>query len=156
MRDALTFELPDLAATKTFAARLAEVLRGGDVITLHGDLGIGKSELARALIQTRAGEALEVPSPTFTIIQDYELRGLTIRHIDLYRIDDPDELFELGLEDGVPRNEAWLVEWPERAGGRLAGARLDITLGDGPLPESRVASLIADQTWIPRLNGLAP
>ncbi len=90
---------------------------GGDLIALHGDLGIGKSELARALIQARAGTALEVPSPTFTIVQDYELEGLTIRHIDLYRIGDPDELFELGLEDGVPTHEAWLVEWPERAAG---------------------------------------
>ncbi len=154
VREVLTLELSDLAATHLLAARLAATLKGGDLIALHGDLGIGKSELVRALIQARAGLVLEVPSPTFTIVQDYELEDLTIRHIDLYRINDPDELFELGLDDGPGAGEAWLVEWPDRAAGRLAGSRLDIVLEDGASPEARVAHLTGDRSWTSRLGTL--
>ncbi|MGI9436975.1 MAG: tRNA (adenosine(37)-N6)-threonylcarbamoyltransferase complex ATPase subunit type 1 TsaE [Geminicoccaceae bacterium] len=154
---ALTLELPDLAATHGLAARLAAVIRGGDLITLRGELGIGKSELARALIRAYAGSMLEVPSPTFTIVQDYALEGqLTIRHVDLYRIEDPDELFELGLEEQPSDAEAWLVEWPERAGGRLAPASLEITLEDGATAESRTAHLSHIPALTSRLGNLAP
>lgn len=149
-----TLDLPNLAATKEFAAGLAKFLRAGDLIALQGPLGVGKSELARALIQARAGSAVEVPSPTFTIIQDYEAVGLTIRHIDLYRIGDPDELFELGLEETPGDDEAWLVEWPERADGRLAGTRLNIVLEDGTGTDTRVAHLTYDQRWTSRMNEL--
>ncbi|MEM7041584.1 MAG: tRNA (adenosine(37)-N6)-threonylcarbamoyltransferase complex ATPase subunit type 1 TsaE [Pseudomonadota bacterium] len=151
----LTIELPDLAATQALAARLAVVLQGGDVVALRGDLGVGKSELARALIRARAGSALEVPSPTFTIIQDYPLEGLTIRHIDLYRIADPDELFELGLEEAPGRHEAWLVEWPERAAGRFSGTCLSLALEEGARPDVRVAHIEGDQAWISRLPAIA-
>ena len=154
MHEGLTVDLPSLAATQKLAQSLAGLIRGGDLIALQGPLGIGKSELARALIQARAGLVLEVPSPTFTIVQDYEFKGLTIRHIDLYRIADPEELFELGLEDAPSADEAWLVEWPERAAGRLAGARLDIVLGDGPSADARVAYLTGDQTWTSRMSEL--
>lgn len=152
----VTLELPDLAATHVLAARLAGLLRGGDVVALRGDLGAGKSELARATIQARAGSALEVPSPTFTIMQDYALEGLTIRHIDLYRIGDLDELLELGLEDAPDEHEAWLVEWPERAGGRLTGTMLKIALEEGASPEARTARLTGDAGWTSRLPALAP
>ena len=152
----LVLELPDLAATHALAARLAAVLQGGDVVALRGDLGAGKSELARALIRARAGSALEVPSPTFTIMQDYPLEGLTIRHIDLYRIADPDELFELGLEEAPAEDEAWLVEWPERAAGRLAGTCLCLALEEGDSPEARVARIEGDAGWTSRLPALAP
>jgi tRNA threonylcarbamoyl adenosine modification protein YjeE len=81
--------LQDLAATRALGSRLAAVLRGGDVVALSGPLGSGKSELARALIRARAGAAIEVPSPSFTLLQDYELGALTVRHIDLYRLQQP-------------------------------------------------------------------
>ena len=155
MLDTLTLELPDLAATQSLAARLADLLKGGDLIALQGPLGIGKSELARALIQARAGSAIEVPSPSFTIVQDYQLEGLTIRHVDLYRINDPEELFELGLADAPGADEAWLVEWPERAAGRLAGARLDIVLDDGVSAGARLAHLAGDPSWTSRLGTLS-
>jgi len=151
----LVLELSNLAATRRFAARLAEALRGGDLVGLRGDLGAGKSELARALIRARAGLALEVPSPTFTIIQDYPLEGLTIRHIDLYRIGDPDELFELGLDEAPSADEAWLVEWPERAAGRLQGAMLEIVLEETADPDARTARINADDTWTSRLPAIA-
>lgn len=156
MGGVLVLELRDLAASHGLAARLAAALRGGDVIALRGDLGAGKSELARALIRARAGLALEVPSPTFTIIQDYPLDGLTIRHIDLYRIDDPDELLELGLEEAPGEGEAWLVEWPERAAGRLRGSILEVALEEGESPDSRTARIEGSPAWISRLKTLAP
>ena len=156
MSGALVLELRDLAATHGLAARLAGVLRGGDIVALRGDLGAGKSELARAVIHARAGSAIEVPSPTFTIMQDYPLEGLTIRHIDLYRIGDPDELFELGLEEAPRADEAWLVEWPERAGGRLAGTCLSLALQEGDSPDARIARIEGDEAWTSRLPALAP
>ena len=155
MGDALVLELRDLAATHRLAARLAGLLRGGDLVALQGELGVGKSELARAIIRVRAGSALEVPSPTFTIMQDYPLEGLTIRHIDLYRIADPDELLDLGLEEAPAEDEAWLVEWPERAEGRLAGATLEIALEEGSTSEARTAHLSSDAGWTSRLTAIA-
>jgi tRNA threonylcarbamoyl adenosine modification protein YjeE len=135
---------------------LAGALCGGDVVALRGDLGAGKTEFARALIRARAGAEIEVPSPTFTIMQDYPLDGLTIRHIDLYRIADPDELFELGLEEAPGEDEAWLVEWPERAAGRLSGSLLEIALEEGDGLEARIARLTGDCAWTSRLNALVP
>lgn len=156
MDEVLSFDLLSLAATHVFAARLASVLRGGDVVGLRGDLGAGKSELARAIIRARAGAEIEVPSPTFTIVQDYPMEGLTIRHIDLYRINDPEELFELGLEEAPEKDQAWLVEWPERAARRLAGSILDIALIEAKNPNARTAHIKGDHTWTPRLPALAP
>jgi tRNA threonylcarbamoyl adenosine modification protein YjeE len=154
--EVLTIDLPDLAATQALAARLADVLQGGDVVALQGDLGAGKTEFARALIRARAGAEIDVPSPTFTIMQDYPLDGLTIRHIDLYRLADPDELFELGLEEAPGEDEAWLVEWPERAGGRLAGTCLHLALTEGANPDTRIARIEGDVAWTSRLPALAP
>ena len=125
------------------------------MIALCGPLGVGKSEFCRAVIRARAGCDIDVPSPSFTLLQDYDLEGLTIRHVDLYRIREPDELVELGLEGAPAEDQAWLVEWAENAGGRLAGARLDIALQDGPTADVRIAHLKADATWKPRLTALA-
>jgi tRNA threonylcarbamoyl adenosine modification protein YjeE len=129
------------------------VLRGGDVVALKGPLGSGKSELARALIRARAGAAIEVPSPSFTLVQDYELGALTIRHIDLYRLDRPEELDELGLV-APGADEAWLIEWPERAQALLPEDRLDIELAQGPAPDARLARLSAGPGWAGRLAAL--
>ncbi len=122
--------LADVAATARAGARLADVLRAGDVVTLTGGLGAGKTSLARGVLAA-LGLAEEAPSPTFAIVQPYdppEVR-LPVLHIDLYRIDDPAEIDELGLEEA--RHEAaLLVEWPERAGvGRWPDAlALDIAM----------------------------
>ena len=92
------------------------------MVALRGPLGGGKSELARALIRARAGAAIEVPSPSFTLVQDYALGGLMIRHIDLYRLERAGRARELGLAARNP-DEAWLIEWPERAGDVAAADR---------------------------------
>jgi tRNA threonylcarbamoyl adenosine modification protein YjeE len=146
-------ELPDLAATHALARRLARVLQGGDVVALSGPLGAGKSELARALIRTLAGAEIEVPSPTFTLVQDYPFAHLAVRHVDLYRIGDPSELIELGL-DAPGDGEAWLVEWPERAERALPDDRLEIRLAFADAPEARRASLLAGPGWRDRLTRL--
>jgi N-acetylmuramate 1-kinase len=150
---AAELELESLAATHALARRLAAALRGGDVVALSGPLGSGKSELARALIRTLAGAAIEVPSPTFTLVQDYPFAQLTVRHVDLYRIADTGELIELGL-DAPGEGEAWLVEWPERAERALPDDRLEIRLAFAQAPEARRASLLPGPGWRDRLAGL--
>ncbi|CAM5532018.1 tRNA threonylcarbamoyl adenosine modification protein YjeE [Aquamicrobium terrae] len=106
--------LPDEAATARLGEDLAMALRPGDVLALSGDLGAGKSTLARALIRALADDAaLEVPSPTFTLVQSYEGR-LPVHHFDLYRLSSPHELDELGFDEMLADGAA-LVEWPERA-----------------------------------------
>jgi len=102
-------------------------LRLGDVLLLKGALGAGKSTLARAVIRTLADDAgLEVPSPTFTLVQAYDTR-VPIRHFDLYRLSSPDELEELGLEEAL-QDAATLVEWPERAEGRFPAGAMTVEL----------------------------
>ncbi|MEM9572460.1 MAG: tRNA (adenosine(37)-N6)-threonylcarbamoyltransferase complex ATPase subunit type 1 TsaE [Pseudomonadota bacterium] len=122
----LDFELPDLAATTALAQRLAPHLRAGDVMALRGGLGAGKTTFARALISALRGEETEVPSPTYTLVQTYEGPAFPVFHFDLYRLDDPNEVFELGWDEtqiGVS-----LIEWPERAGSHLPRWRLDLSL----------------------------
>ena len=105
--------LPDDAATIALGQRLAAVLRPGDIVRLEGDLGAGKTALARAILRALLGDAeLEVPSPTFALVQPYDTRFGPVLHADLYRISDPRETDELGLLD---RPEAIvLLEWSER------------------------------------------
>lgn len=125
------------------------MLCAGDVIALNGPLGAGKSELARALIRARAKAEIEVPSPTFTLVQDYPAGDLTLRHIDLYRLGDPGELREIGLE-APESDEIWLVEWA----GEDFPADLRITLQQGPTPDARRASFAAGPGWRERLDTL--
>jgi tRNA threonylcarbamoyladenosine biosynthesis protein TsaE len=149
----LTLLLPDWQATRDFGRRLAGLIRAGDVIALRGVLGSGKTELARALLRARAGTAIEVPSPSYTLVQDYRFPDLVIRHIDLYRIQHPAELLELGLES-PGAGEAWLVEWPERADAVLPADRLDLELRQGYAPDARIAHLVAGPSWLERVAEL--
>lgn len=145
--------LPDQQATRALGRRLAGLIRPEDVIALRGVLGSGKTELARALIRARAGADIEVPSPSYTLVQDYRFPDLLICHIDLYRIRDPAELLELGL-DAPAAGEAWLIEWPERADAVLPADRLDLELRPGDMPDARIADLNAGPSWIERLDVL--
>jgi tRNA threonylcarbamoyladenosine biosynthesis protein TsaE len=111
---AVILDLPDLAAMDAFGARIAAQLHPGDVVALSGPLGSGKTTLARAVIAALGHEG-EVPSPTFTILEAYDLDPPLV-HADFYRLESPREAEELGLDDY--REEAVLIaEWPERAGG---------------------------------------
>jgi tRNA threonylcarbamoyl adenosine modification protein YjeE len=150
-------DLPDLEATSAFAARLAPQLRRGDVLLLEGELGAGKTELARALIRARAGASVEVPSPSFTLVQLYELPGLMLGHADLYRLRAADEVHELGLEEVWSRG-CLVVEWPERASGLWPEERLRLTL-QGPFPgqpQRRLLTLDPTPGWRARLAALCP
>jgi tRNA threonylcarbamoyl adenosine modification protein YjeE len=119
-------------ATAYLMADLALLTGPGDVITLSGDLGAGKTAAARAMIRYLAGdEALEVPSPTFTLVQGYDLAPFPLLHADLYRIDDAGELEEIGLSP-LPEGTVALIEWPERAPGALPPDRIDIALSHRP------------------------
>jgi tRNA threonylcarbamoyl adenosine modification protein YjeE len=119
-------------ATRRFMTDIAAALEPGDLVTLSGDLGAGKTTLARALIRYLAGdETIEVPSPTFTFIQTYELPRFTLVHADLYRLSGAAELDELGFDD-LPEGAVVLMEWPDRAAGFLPPDRLDITLTMNP------------------------
>ena len=125
-------ELASDGDTRALGARLALLLRRGDVIALHGDLGAGKTTLARGLIQSLLGHEEEVPSPTYTLVQMYEGPDFPVWHFDLYRLENADDVHELGWDetkDGVA-----LIEWPDRAGAHLPANRLDVFLeisGDG-------------------------
>src|ERR1700733_7342598 len=124
--------LPNETATASLMADLALLIGPGDVITLSGDLGAGKTAAARAMIRYLAGDdAVEVPSPTFTLAQTYDLPPFPLLHADLYRVNDPLELEEIGLSP-LPEGTAALIEWPERAGGMLAADRIDIALSHRP------------------------
>lgn len=105
--------LSDEEATVALGARLAKALRAGDVVTLSGPLGVGKTAMARAIISA-LGYSGDVPSPSFAIVQPYEELSPPVWHVDLYRIEGPDELAELGLD--LLSDTVLLVEWPERAG----------------------------------------
>jgi tRNA threonylcarbamoyl adenosine modification protein YjeE len=118
----------DEAATCRLAEDLAMVLAPGDCLCLVGDLGAGKSTLARALLRALADDdALEVPSPTFTLVQGYALRRFPVAHLDLYRLEDPQEADELGLDDMLETGAA-LVEWPERAPDHIPASRLVVRI----------------------------
>jgi len=106
-----TVTLNDEAATAALGARIAGGLKRGDVVLLKGELGAGKTALARAILR-KLGVDTYVPSPTFTLVQAYETPKLTVSHFDFYRILKPTELFELGLDDALEEGAA-LVEWPE-------------------------------------------
>lgn len=148
-------ELEGEAATAAVAARLAPLLRPGDVVLLEGDLGAGKSTFARALIRTLAGAEIEVPSPSFTLVQRYALPGLAVTHVDLYRLREPAEVGELGLEEAWAEG-ALLVEWPERAAGLWPADRLVLRL-EGPFadaPARRLLTVEAHGGWAARVGPL--
>jgi tRNA threonylcarbamoyladenosine biosynthesis protein TsaE len=117
--------LEDEQATLNLGRGLAAVLRAGDVVTLTGPLGVGKTALARGILGA-LGHHGEVPSPSFAIVQPYEDLDPPVWHVDLFRVEDRSELDELGLE--VPADGVLLVEWPERAGTSAWPEALGLTL----------------------------
>lgn len=135
-----TLFLADDDATTAFGGRLALLLRPGDLVLLQGDLGAGKTALARAMIRVLVGDAaLDVPSPSFALVQPYDAAPAPILHADLYRLAAAREIDELGLFD---RPEAIvLVEWPERAPGLLAKADVIVKLTIPPDGVGRAATL---------------
>lgn len=141
----------DLAGLDILASRIALLLKQGDVLTLSGPLGAGKTTLARALVTHLDGES-EVPSPTFALMQRYEMPRLTLSHCDFYRLQEG-ELEELGLEDALAEG-ALLIEWPERGTAWLPADRLEIAIEETNAPETRNLVLTGHGAWAPRLSRL--
>jgi tRNA threonylcarbamoyladenosine biosynthesis protein TsaE len=142
--------LGDEEATVRLGAGLAAVARGGDVITLSGPLGVGKTALARGFIAA-LGHQGDVPSPSFAIVQPYEELAPPVWHVDLYRIEHHSELGELGLDSAA--DAVLLVEWPERAGDRAwpdaLALSLDFAPGDARILTAEVPPSWEDR-WPPR------
>jgi len=151
MSETLRLDLPDEAATAALAARVAARARPGDAVLLEGPLGAGKSSFARAFLRAASGDAaLEVPSPTFTLVQEYALPGAAAFHFDLWRLEGPRGLIELGWEEA--REGIVLVEWPDRLGALRPADALDLAFALGATEGARLATLSG---WPDRLAGLA-
>jgi tRNA threonylcarbamoyladenosine biosynthesis protein TsaE len=150
----LSIDLPDAAATARLAENLAGRARPGDVIGLQGPLGSGKTSFARGFIRARGG-AEEVPSPTFTLVEIYTPpSGPPIWHFDLYRLDRPEDAYELGIEEAFAEGIS-LIEWPERLGALIPEEHLALELAPGPVESARRAWLRPSPGWAARLEGLA-
>jgi len=152
-RSSRALALPDLAATAHLAAALAPKIEKGDVLALAGPLGVGKTSFARAFIAALGGEE-EVPSPTFTLVQLYELGAVTLYHFDLYRLERPEDAYELGIEEAFALGVS-LIEWPERLGPLLPAERLELAFAFDPVAPSRTVRLTGFGRGADLLAGLA-
>lgn len=147
--DGVTLHLADEEATRRLGEDIAAMLSRGDVVALSGDLGAGKTALARAVIRALAADpSLDVPSPTFTLVQTYPGR-MPVRHFDLYRLSSPDELEELGLSEAMDEGAA-LIEWPERAADALPADIAVVRLGEEG--EGRAARISGPPGFMERLR----
>ncbi|RPF72867.1 tRNA (adenosine(37)-N6)-threonylcarbamoyltransferase complex ATPase subunit type 1 TsaE [Aurantiacibacter spongiae] len=144
----MTLDLPDLAAMQAFGARIAGRLEAGDVVALSGGLGAGKTTLARAILHALGHEG-EVPSPTFTIVEIYENLRLPVVHADFYRLADPREVGQIGLDD-YRDGAALLAEWPDHAGG-FAHECTCLSVELETAEEGRRAIVEGGQAWLGRM-----
>jgi tRNA threonylcarbamoyl adenosine modification protein YjeE len=156
-RSSFSVVLPDEDATRKLMIDIAGALQPGDTVTLSGDLGAGKTTFVRSLIRYLVGnETIEVPSPTFTLMQTYDLPQFPLVHADLYRLSGAAEMSELGFDD-LPEDAVIMIEWPDRAGGSLPPDRLDIafTLAPKLKLEFRHARATGYGSFAPRVERIA-
>ncbi len=144
----------NISETLKFAQALAKLVKPGDVLLFEGDLGTGKSTLIREMIQTLMNDKVDVPSPTFTLVQTYDSPRAQLWHFDLYRLEHPDEVLELDIEDAFHQGISF-VEWPDRLGYLKPEDTLLIELAHGKQPDERTITLTPSTTWSSRLEGLA-
>lgn len=143
-------------ATAAFAAVLSSALSAGDLVALVGDLGCGKSVIARTIIRTLLGDAdLDVPSPTFTLVQEYEGPDFAIWHADLYRLEDSEDVYELGFEEALDET-LLLVEWPDRLPEEFHENCLILSLKQTDDQGGRMLSIQGHDGWRDRLLPMMP
>ena len=142
----------DVTQLTELAALVARQAIVGDIIALHGDLGTGKTTFVRAALRG-LGWTAEVPSPTFTLAQVYDIKGLRLWHFDLYRLDQPQQAVELGIEEAFADGVSF-VEWPDRLADLLPPTRLDVVLSFVETPELRHITVRGDSAWAKRLADL--
>lgn len=153
----LKLYLQNLEASRALAGQLASILKTGDIITFEGTLGVGKTEFCRAMIHA-TGYHEDVPSPTFSLLQTYEpslddVLTPAIWHLDLYRLEKSEDVFELGIEDGFD-TAITLIEWPEKMAPYLPETHLKITLSMAEEEGARHIKLSGNQYWALRLKDL--
>ncbi len=151
------FIVDDLSKSQILASRLATLLKTGDILTFEGNLGAGKTEFCRAIIHA-VGYLEDVPSPTFNLVQVYEPDIVdadkpAIWHMDLYRLEKPEEIFELGIEEGFD-TAITLIEWPDRMGRYLPQGSLEIKMVMGDAEGARKITFSGSEYWKKRLEGL--
>ncbi len=154
MTATVTLDLACKDATSRLGAALAARAKPGDVLALFGTLGTGKTTLARAFIRALTTADEEVPSPTFTLVQTYDTALGLVWHFDLYRLERPEDAFELGIEDALADGIV-LIEWPERLGSWLPRRRLDVSLGNVANTPGRQVILTSWFQWDDRIGDLA-
>jgi len=147
----LDFQLLSEDATTAFAQQIGAVLQRGDTILLSGPVGAGKSFFSRALIRARTGTKEDIPSPTFTLVQTYPHTHGDIWHCDLYRLTDPDEVIELGLDDAFD-TAICLIEWPDRLGSLAPADALHLNFAAGETGHHVNAQL--SLSWQSRLKDI--
>jgi tRNA threonylcarbamoyl adenosine modification protein YjeE len=149
----LVREVAAAEATEALARSLAPLARRGDVVAIAGDLGAGKTVFARGFVRALSGDAEEVPSPTFTLLQSYDARDPTlgqVHHFDLYRLGSADEVIELGFEEALTSG-VLLVEWPERLGRLLPAGCLQVRIVALSTGDDRRIEVTGDAAWRLRL-----
>ncbi len=149
-------KIADEASMVACGARLAHLLDAGDVVRLEGNLGAGKTVLARSIIQSLHPDEKDVPSPTFPLVQLYEGAEKPVWHFDLYRLEEPEEVWELGLEDALEAGIT-LVEWPDNAGSALPLAALTIEIElTGEVSRKLIFGTGANthNSWLQRLSSI--
>ena len=155
MRATCTLPSDGPARTCAIARRLGAVLQCGDAVLMTGDIGAGKTHFARCLIQSQMAHPEDVPSPTYTLVQTYPVTAGEIWHADLYRLADPNDVFELGLTDAFD-SAICLVEWPDRLGDLAPHGALELSIASTDTPDARVLTFSGDHTiWAARLKEIA-
>ena len=138
---------------KNFASKLAKVAKSGDIITLSGDLGVGKTSFSQFFIRSLTDEDIEVTSPTFNLLHVYSLKILQIWHFDLYRLKNKQEIYELGIEDAFD-NGVSLIEWPEIIKDSLPKNRLDLDLSFSKVDDARIINWKGSIKWAELLGSI--
>ena len=147
------FNAQSEAETGDIACALAPFLRIGDIVALDGTLGAGKTAFTRSLINALPGDPEDVPSPTFTLVQTYERGELEIWHFDLYRLEAPEDAFELGIDDAFA-DALSIIEWPGNLGGLLPPAHLHVTISQTEDENTRKIAFEGNKDWMARLSDL--